>query len=160
MPSQNHLSLDISYPLVGSPGLHADLGYGKYMLSSLWRAGVRAGGYNYPVSGSSLEYVHISLYGEWLYRVAATRGRTLNLYAGGGAFIGYEAYDPRKGLDPWIDTGLGSGAFLYGVHARTEAEVFFTRRAALVVSLTIPLNFSSPLGWFHCQTGLGLRYDL
>jgi hypothetical protein len=84
----------------------------------------------------------------------------LNLYAGGNAFIGYEVYDPWDRLPANINTGLGTGAFIYGVRPRLEAEVFITKRLAIVISGSAPLTFGSVSSWLRGDAGVGLRVNI
>ena len=143
-----------------SPVGGAQIHYGQYLLSSCWKAGVSAMQLTGTDSdGYSVPYAHVAAYGEWMYRLAGTRNRMLNLYGGGGVFLGYEAYGPWD--EQWsLSGGQGSdGAFLYGLQAGLEAEFFFTRKLALVISGKVPVNFSSPYGWLHATAGAGLRMN-
>ena len=81
-------------------------------------------------------------------------------YAGGGAFIGYEFYDPRKDLPANIDTKLPTGNFLYGIFPSIEAAFFVTRQLALTVSSVAMINFSSPLVKLRPQIRMGLKIDI
>lgn len=143
-------------------GVHgAEVSYGQYLSGSYWKAGVRGSDYMYtPETSQPFRYQHLAAYGEWMYRLAATRGRTLNLYGGGGAFMGVETVDIWSPKRERAREGFEEEAFLYGVSISAEAELFLSRRLALVLSGTLPLNFSSQFGWFHCQVGAGLRVNL
>ena len=162
MSSQELLTAHYIYPFSGRGDYGLDVTYGQYMLSSLWNIGISGIMYSREVAdaGQDLGYAHLSLYGEWLYRIAATRSRSVNLYAGGGVFIGYEAYDPFRRLPSYIDTGLGSGAFLYGVHAKAEAEFFLAKKLAAVLSGWVPVNLSSPLSNLNAGVMAGIRLNL
>lgn len=138
----------------------AEVSFGQYLLSSYWKAGVTASSFSgYTLSRPEAGYAHLAAYGDWMERIAATRNRMLNIYAGGGVFLGYEAYTPQTA--PVVsETGeQKEGAFLYGVHAGLEAEFFVMKRLALVISGKVPVNFTSPHGWLHGSAGAGLRYN-
>lgn len=161
MSSQELLTASYTYPFSGHGDFGLDASYGCYLLSSLWNAGIYAVTLSCSIGNArQMEYAHFCSYAEWLYRLSATRSRSINLYAGGGAFLGYEAYDPFGRLPSYIDTGLGSGAFLYGVHAKAEAEFFIAKKLAAVLSGWVPVNFSSPLSNLNAGVRAGLRLNL
>ena len=148
-------------PFTGPSDLGGELCWGRYMLNSCWK--VKA---DLETSSNSLRTGHtmsscdISIGGSYMYRLACTRSRNLSFYAGGGAFIGYEFYDPKKRLPGYIDTGLPVGNFLYGISAVSEVEFFFLRTVALVVYAELPVNFSSPLSKVRYRAGAGIRINL
>lgn len=135
--------------------------FGQYLQNSLWKAGITFRSYSKTLSTSDLlQYADICAEGEWRYRLLSTRSRMLSLYGGGGVQLGYEMYDPWRTLPDVIDTGLGKGSFMYGISAGVDAELFFTRRLALVAGARVPLNFSSKVDWFHWEISAGLRFNL
>jgi len=156
------LSAAYSYPFGGQGGdFCVDLTCGQYLLHSYWNAGVTGDVYSIPFEdGGYMQYAHTAALGEWMYRVVSTRNRAVDLYVGGGAFIGYEAYDPFSRLPDDIESGYNGGAFLYGIHARLEAEFFFCRRAAVVLGGRIPINFTSPFGNINYHVSAGLRLNI
>lgn len=161
MSSQELLTAHYTYPFSGRGDFGLDVSFGKYLLASYWNAGILGNLYSQKVNNeNSMQYAHLAAYGEWLYRVIGTRSRSINLYVGGGAFLGYEAYDPFKKLPSYINTGLGSGAFLYGIHAKAEAEFFIAKKLAVVLSGRFPINFSSPLSNLNVNLMAGLRLNI
>lgn len=145
------------FPAVSGAQVH----YGRYMLGSYWKAGLSGvhygpAGDEYGVTGGSL---HLVAEGEWMYRLLGTRNRQFNLYGGGGIFLGCE----RTG--GWQDlTGDSLEAedmyfFLYGIQPSLEAELFITRKIALVLSGSAPINFSSQQGHLHLSASAGVRVN-
>lgn len=107
-----------------------------------------------------MDMLTVRVEGGYMHRIAATRSRSFNLYTGGSAFIGYEIYDPVRRLPSNINTGLGEGAFVYGIRPSVEAEVFLTRTLAIIISGSAPLTFSSLSGWLRVNAGAGLRLNI
>ena len=152
---QGMLSIEGGYPCA------VGLSWGQYLPSSMWEAGAFAQYRTYHVSPEySMPYYPAALYGDWMYRVAATRSRAFNLYAGAGVFLGWEFYDPQKTLPDFISSSLSEGAFLYGVNPKIQAELFFTRRMAVILSGSAPINFTSSCAWIQPYGSFGLRLDL
>lgn len=161
MRGETLLSAEVHHPFSKPYGLGADLTYGEYLLDSYWKAGASVTEYAHPLSDEQpLEYLHAAAYGEWMYRLAGTRNRCFCMYGGGGAFLGYEGVDVFSLLPADEKENFGSGYFLYGVSLSLEMEVFFSKRVAFILGGKLPLNFSSPFGWFHYQAGAGLRLNI
>lgn len=97
---------------------------------------------------------------DYMYRIASVRSRAFSLYGGGGAFIGYELYDPFSRLPSNIHTGLTDGAFIYGVNANLEAEIFIARKIALIAGCTVPMTFGSVTRWLRVNAITGIRFNL
>ena len=138
-----------------------NLSWGRYLLDGFWN--VSASGVSSALqlsTGDRLGLFTLRAEGGYLHRIASTRSRGLNLYAGGNAFIGYEVYDPWDRLPANINTGLGTGAFIYGIRPRLEAEVFITKRLAIVISGSAPLTFGSVSSWLRGDAGVGLRVNI
>ena len=161
MSGQNNISLCAYSPLSNIKDYGGEIHWGQYMLNSHWR--IEASGCclrKATQTGHILETCNITLGGSYMHRLAGTRSRSVSLYAGGGAFIGYEFFDPSGRLPEYISTGLAKHGFLYGIHATTEAEFFVCRNVALVLYASIPINFSSPLGMVRFKTGGGIRINI
>ena len=161
MNGQDMVTLYGFTPFTGSPDLGGELCWGRYRLNSYWKvkADLESSSHSLRTGHTMIAY-DTTIGGSYLHRLACTRSRNLSLYAGGGAFIGYEFYDPKGRLPEYIDTGLPVGNFLYGVNAVTEAEFFFIRTVALVVYAELPVNFSSPLSKVRYRAGAGIRINL
>lgn len=161
MRGESFVSAGVHTPFMSPYGWGASLSYGQYLLGAYWNAGLTATGYTFTRGdGLPSEYVHAGAFGEWMYRLAGTRSRALSVYAGGGAFIGYEAEDPWQRLSEWECPGFPDGSFLYGLWPAVELEIFPMRRLALVFTGRAPVNFTSPHGWLHLQAGAGIRLNL
>ena len=157
------ISADYSFPF-GMKGSDfcVDLSCGQYLIDSYWNTGIIGNMYSSLLKpdDESMRYAQVAAFGEYMYRVAATRNRAVNLYLGGGAFIGYEAYDPFTKLPDYIDTGLGNGSFLYGIQAGFSTEFYFYRNVAFLIGGRIPVNFTSPVRKVNYHLSAGIRINL
>ena len=161
MSEQNMITLYGFTPFTGSSDLGGELCWGRYQLNSYWKVKADLESSSHKLqTGHTMNSCDIMFGGSYMHRLACTRSRNLSLYAGGGTFIGYEFYDPKKRLPEYIDTGLPVGNFLYGINAMAEVEFFFHRIIALVVYAELPVNFSSPLSKVRYRAGAGIRINL
>lgn len=146
---------------------------GQYLLHSYWKAGVRAVDWNQKVSGilpegdeegETLYFDHIlwNLSGSWMYRLASSYGRGINLYAGIGAFLGINHYEVFHPLPQELESGFPKAEFVYGAEPAVDIELFLLRRVALVVGVQSPFTLSSSLrtDLWHLSGSLGVRIDL
>lgn len=139
----------------------AEAFYQQYTLGGFWESGIMVSPYRYALStGHVLDDWHISVAGAYLWRLAATRSRSFNWYAGAGVFAGIEWLDPFGKLPSHIDLGTANIRFLYGAYAKTCLEVFLAPRFALLIQGALPVNFSSYAGNIHWQAGLGIKFML
>ena len=139
----------------------AEAFYQQYALGGFWEAGANLSPFIQPLSsGDRLYSCHIAATGGYLWRLAATRSRGFNWYAGAGAFMGVEWLDPMRKLPSYIDLGVADIRFLYGIYAKTVVEVFLAPRFAVILQGAVPVNFSSVAGFIHWQGGLGLKFML
>lgn len=161
MKGQHAVGAEVSADVPNLGDLGLCLNYSQYLLNSYWQVYASAGDNHIQTDrGPLMEYVDCFIGGDFMYRLIATRSRSVSLYAGGGAFIGYEFYDPRKDLPANINTNLPTGSFLYGISPRIEAEFFFTRRLALILGGCFPVSFSSPLVKLRPNMRMGVRVDI
>ena len=161
MKGQYAIGIDISGRIPNISDIGLCLHYSQYLLDGYWQVGAYSGNNQIMTSnGLNLKYFDSTISGNYMHRLIATRSRSISLYAGGGAFIGYEFYDPRKELPANIDTKLPTGNFLYGISPSIEAAFFLTRQLALTVCGVAMINFSSPLVKFRPQMRMGLRIDI
>jgi len=143
------------------PGPGADLSFGQYLQNSYWKSGIGADLHSHALSEDyTLDYMDLVAEGAWLYRLAGTRNRVFSLYAGAGIFLGYEMFDPGKKLPGFILEKTGNGSFLYGLYPAIEMEIYLCRWIALSAFAEVPINFSSPVTWYHVNCGLGVRFAL
>ena len=161
MKGQHAVGMEISECIPNITDIGICLNYSQYLLNAYWQVGVY-GGNNMIMTdnGHNLKYLDTTINGAYMHRLVATKSRSISLYAGGGAFIGYEFYDPRKELPANIDTKLPTGNFLYGIFPSIEAAFFLTRQLALTVSSVAMINFSSPLVKLRPQIRMGLKVDI
>lgn len=137
------------------------ISWGRYLLDGYWEVSASAVPRGMDLStGNRMDMLTVRGEGGYMHRIAATRSRSFNLYTGGSAFIGYEIYDPVRRLPSNINTGLGEGAFVYGIRPSVEAEVFLTRTLAIIIRGSTPLTFSSLSGWLRVNAGAGLRLNI
>ena len=161
MKGQHAVGAEVSADVPNLGDLGLCLNYSQYLLNSYWQVYASAGDNHIQTDrGPLMEYVDCFIGGDFMYRLIATRSRSVSLYAGGGAFIGYEFYDPRKDLPANINTNLPTGSFLYGISPRIEAEFFLTRQMAITLGTSAMVNFSSPLVKLRPQLRVGLRIDI
>lgn len=139
----------------------AEAFFSQYTLSGFWDAGLTGDHYTVPVStGLMLDYAHVAARGGYAFRIVGTRNRCLSFYGGGGIFAGVEWLDPAKSIPSYIDLGMPSVQFLYGIYARVMLEVFLGTRVALTFSGSVPVNFSSKISMLHYGGEFGLKIML
>lgn len=147
--------------LEGFYPLGAGLSYGQYLPSSFWEAGVNALLRDCALNdGQNMQYMPLCAFGNWLYRIAGTRSRSINLYAGAGAFLGWEFCDPCRTLPDFISDTNPDGTFLYGISAKIQLQAFLSRSFSVLLSGVAPINFTSPYNRIQPCASLGLRLDL
>ena len=161
MKGQGMITTGASSSITRMQDIGAELGYGQYLLRGYWYSAAGVSTHKIRTSGSYLmRFIDFIGGGGYMHRLVSTRSRSISLYAGGGAFLGYEIYDPLKELPSSISTGLAAGSFLYGISARAEVEFFITGRFAIAASLSAPVNFSSPVSLFRPAILMSLRYNI
>lgn len=145
-----------------------DISAGQYLLNAFWKAGLMAADYNQKVTSAGsdaatvFDHTHLAAYGDWMWRLAGSYSRSVSLYAGGGVFLGCNAYELFRDLPDELAAGFPSCEFIYGVKPSVELECFITRRTALVLGIQSPLTFSSslPTDLWHLTGSLGIRINL
>ena len=161
MKGQLHVGAQAS--LSADPRLPAggELSFGSYLLDSHISGWINVTpDYISLPTGHQLGYVPINVGADYMYRVAATRARSVNLYVGGGVFLGWELYDPFRRLPSYIDTGFGNGAFIYGVSASIASEFFITRTVALTLESRMPVNISSKTEILKLHLKAGIKVNI
>ena len=135
---------------------------GQYKLDGLWICHIIFSNNTIGISsGRKLGFVDFYAQGGYLYRIISNRSRSICFYGGGGAFIGYEVYDPGKKVPSHLSINLPEGGtFLYGIDPYLELESFVKRNIAVTLGLSSPINFSSPLSKVRPKLSLGIRIDL
>lgn len=153
--AQASLSADPRIPIGG------ELSFGSYLLDSHISGWINVTpDYISLPTGHQLGYIPINVGADYMYRVAATRARSVNLYVGGGVFLGWELYDPFKRVPSYIDTGFGKGNFIYGVGPALESEFFITRTVALTLGARMPVSISSKTEILKLHLKAGFRVNI
>ena len=153
--AQASLSADPRIPIGG------ELSFGSYLLDSHISGWINVTpDYISLPTGHQLGYIPINVGADYMYRVAATRARSVNLYVGGGVFLGWELYDPFKRVPSYIDTGFGKGNIIYGVAPALESEFFITRTVALTLGARMPVSISSKTEILKLHLKAGLRVNI
>ena len=135
--------------------------FSQYTLNGFWEAGIVGNDYTLPMSvGGCLRYNHLAAAGGYQFRLVANRSRSVNLYGGGGVFIGAELVDPMRQLPDYFSLSIPSESFLYGIYAKTEVEFCIGRRFAITVEAGSGLTPSNKLRLFGFIAGLGFKLIL
>ena len=161
MKGQYHLAAEAAFAADSRVPAGAEISFGAYLLDSYvigW-INVTPDYVTLPTS-HQLEYIPINVGADYMYRVAATRARSVNLYVGGGVYLGWELYDPFRKVPPYIDTGFGSGTFIYGVAPALDSEFFITRRLALTLGARMPVSISSKTEILKLHLKAGIRINI
>ena len=147
-------------------GLGGEIAYSRYLTSACWMAGTA---FNDRVerdvpSGELVRYPRWEIRGGFSYRLLATYSRSLNLYAGGDAFIGLEMLDLFRTLTPptaqaYANAGYNDICFIYGAAPALETELFLTPRLALILRGRMPLTFGTPFPLIGWEVGAGLKLN-
>ena len=162
MKGQYHLAAEAAFaadPRIAAEG--AEISFGAYLLDSYvigW-INVTPDFVTLPTD-HQLGYIPINVGADYMYRVAATRARSVNLYVGGGVYLGWELYDPFRKVPSYIDTGFGSGTFIYGVAPALESEFFITRTLALTLGARMPVSISSKTEILKLHLKAGIRINI
>lgn len=153
--AQASLSADPRVPIGG------ELSFGSYLLDSHISGWINVTpDYISLPTGHQLGYIPINVGADYMYRVAATRARSVNLYLGGGVFLGWEIYDPLRRLPSYIDTGLGKGTFIYGVTPSVSSEFFIARTVALTLEARMPVSISSKAEILKLHLKAGIKVNI
>ena len=161
MRDQNLLTVSMQTPCTGLRDFGASVSYGRYLLDAHWKTSVSVVPRGLQLStGDRMDLMTLRVGADYMYRIASVRSRAFSLYGGGGVFIGYELYDPFSRLPSNIHTGLTDGAFIYGVNANLETEIFIARKIALIAGCTVPMTFGSVTRWLRVNAITGIRFNL
>lgn len=161
MKGQLHVGAQAS--LSADPRLPAggELSFGSYLLDSYIAGWINVTpDFISLATGHQLGYIPINVGADYMYRAAATRARSVNLYVGGGVFLGWEIYDPLRRLPSYIDTGLGKGTFIYGVALSVSSEFFVARTVALTLEARMPVSISSKAEILKLHLKAGIKVNI
>ena len=153
--AQASMSADPQIPIGG------EISFGSYLLDSYITGWINVTP-DYVILPAShrLGYIPINVGADYMYRVAASRARSVNLYVGGGVFLGWELYDPFKKIPPYIDTGFGKGVFIYGVAPAIDSEFFITRTVAVTLGARMPVSISSKTEILKLHLKAGIKINI
>ena len=153
--AQASMSADPQIPIGG------EISFGSYLLDSYITGWINVTP-DYVILPTShrLGYIPINVGADYMYRVAASRARSVNLYVGGGVFLGWELYDPFKKIPPYIDTGFGNGVFIYGVAPAIDSEFFITRTVAVTLGARMPVSISSKTEILKLHLKAGIKINI
>lgn len=161
MNGQSAICADVSFNGM-SAGITVD--YSRYTLNGFWSAGISCNDYKARLSTGGIlngmfRYGHIGLCGGYMFRIAGTRDRSINLYGGGNIFIGAELADPFDKVPYHLAIPMGNG-FLYGIAPEVMVEFFVSTRFAFTATGALPINFSSVAGAVNFNVGAGIKIML
>ena len=162
MSGQSILAAEVTALAMTRPGdFGISIDYGQYLLSGYWFCSL-SGEHNRiaTTTAYSIRYMDAYAGGGYLHRIFASRSRVFGLYAGGGAFLGYEFIDPMNERPSNISTSLPSGCFQYGIIPEVEVEIFFLRKTALTIGADSPIFFTSPLRKIRPRLKAGIRVNI
>lgn len=149
---------------VSSLGLEAD--YGQYLQKGYWAAGLSAvnRGVIEETTGEPVSFSRLEAFGKLMWSPWRMRDRSVNVYVGGDAFIGWEFLDPFRSLDRPLrkaitSAGYSSTAFVYGASPRAEVEWFPFRSTAFTAGIRIPVAFGSNIRELGFEAALGVRQN-
>ena len=154
-------------PKAGShPGFGIEAG--RYTMTARWSASIRG------IVPAGDEVGSLSAAGAWMYRAVATSNRALNIYCGGGAFLGIDFDEVNDAVKEVLSDGgtassatwtqgddgtVSHSAFTYGLEPAAELELFITRKAALVAGVSIPVRFLTRQETLSLRASAGIRIN-
>ena len=150
--------ISASFPVSFTGDGLAGISYGRYQLRGYWDTEVKFVNRNAASRIGDCEYSDITAGWNYMYRLVSTRNRAFSIYTGAGMFLGAEVLDVFGKFDSskGIITGC-SNHFLYGVAASAEAEVYLSKKFAMALRYSVPINFSSTINMVNYELGIGLR---
>lgn len=161
MKGQLHIGAHASISADPRVSAGGELSFGSYLLDSYITGWINVTpAYITLPTSHQLGYIPINVGADYMYRVAATRSRSINLYVGGGIFLGWELYDPFKRLPSYIDTGFGNGTFIYGVAPAVASEFFIARTVALSLEARMPVSISSKTEILKLHLKAGIKVNI
>ena len=161
---QGQFFADVNYihtvaPMSKPPVLGGELFVGQYLANCYWQAGFQM---TPPTKKSYLTedgtgFVHqygcFLASGGMMYRFFGTRNRVFSLYGGGNALFGLDFPDfGAAAQNVFVDKESGrisdktedlKASIVYGLEPRLEAEIYFSRKAAVVLGVAVPVRIST-----------------
>lgn len=158
---RNFISVSAAHNFTASNAIGGDILFGGYGELSYWDCGVHGGVVGGSLStGEDISFAQVYAQGGLQARLLHSRSRAVSLYAGGGAFLGYEFFDIGGDVPESVESGLPDNSFLYGIYPKVDLEVFLSKSVALVLYGKFPINFGSNVCDVLCEAGVGFRFSL
>lgn len=154
--------------------------YGHYTRLGYWGVGVGMANQLKKLTDYNLNlpYSDVSAYGQYMFRIAGTRSRGVNLYGGGGAGLGLQIMDMGNyckdyeftitkkeysgGETKTVTKTLSSGDifFLLHIFGNLEGEFFFAPKVAFVLRATVGVNPLTSFDPLILQATGGFRFNI
>ncbi|MDR2916230.1 MAG: conjugal transfer protein TraO [Tannerella sp.] len=132
---------------------------GKYVSGgNKWVFGAEYLQKNYDYKKTVIPVSAFTAEGGYYYNFLSDAGKTFFMSLGGSALGGYETcnWDNKKLYDG--STLASDGAFVYGGAATIEVEAYLSDRIVLSLSARERMLFGSPVGKFHTQVGICMKF--
>lgn len=96
-------------------------------------------------SGGDMSFLHLTAGPSWMFRLVSSRSRSVSLYAGAFAFVGWERFDPLGSLpqDILFPEGVSESSLLAGLGPVASLEWFLSGAFALRLSARVPVSIAS-----------------
>lgn len=154
--------------------------YGRYTRIGYWGVGASFADQVKKLQDYDLNlpYTDISAFGHYMFRIAGSRSRAVNLYGGAGAGLGLQIMDRGNycgdyeftitqkqysgGETKTVSKTLSSGDmfFLLDIFASAEGEFFFTPKIAFVLRATVGVEPLTKFDALRLQATGGFRFNL
>lgn len=154
----------VGMTITAVPSGAGKIAFGQYLIRGYWKAYAQVSDYKHLISETSGKvYDHAAWHvgGEGMYRLFGSYNRSVNLYVGGGVFLGCNQYSAFMPHPEGFSTTLPAAEFICGVTPGIELEVYLTRRLAVIADARLPFTLCSsyPGDWYNYGFSAGLRYN-
>lgn len=154
-----HIGISVM-PLPSMPA--ASVEAGAYTLHGYWSVGLE--GYLHDaelsIGGEPIQYGQARLTGAYMFRLACSRARTVNFYAGVRAMAAFEDPDVRNKIPSTVETSLEESSVVLGAGPSLSLELYPLPRTALVLQGCAPYSIGSQFRNFFPSANVGLRFSL
>jgi hypothetical protein len=142
-----------------STAYNVGLAFSKYNQSgNKWLYGLEYLQKTYCYNCSQVPVVQFTAEAGYFHTLLSNRGKDVFLSAGIALMAGYETSNWGKKKFPDGATLLNEDSFTYGGFATVEVETFILDRLILLLSMRERVSFNSPVGKFHNQMTIGIKY--
>ena len=96
-------------------------------------------------SGGDMSFLHLTAGPSWMFRLVSSRSRSVSLYGGAFAFVGWERFDPLGSLplDVLFPDDVSESSFIAGLGPVVSFEWFLSGAFALRLSARMPVSIAS-----------------